>query len=531
MYQPLTLQQYQKAVQAGFTPDKIIANEKIRKAQESNPFNPKNTNGQFVQPGSAELGTTTASQFMGSLGQGVKQTAQSLTQPVAGGVKNVGNIAKGVGQSFKTATQDSGQALNNAMAGRQGAFGAGFQAVGNFSRAALSPITETVGQATGDISNKLSNVKGFQNFANSKIGNALSKANIPGDAYQNWANQHPEAAKNLEALGNITALGTSIPAGGEAGAMAQSGLKKVGTLERGMPTFKPLLQDMREVGTSLADRTVGKTAVARDMAKIGQKASADTLGTVRPKLTAMEEATAKAQGRGTTTGKIFKKTEIQPSSREVEMSQYAKDAGVKSKNTFDKNIQLMKDAQKTSADTVRQGLKNSKATWNPNELKGVLNKVEKPISLTQPEMPIADRLKAGVMKLVEKANKKPEGILDVRQGFDNLVEKNFGKNIFAKDDPKGILIRQYRQALNDFAESKLPEGKLANGQSLKGELRRQSLLYDAIQNVAEKAPKAGETARPGLQKVKGILKKPIIKYGLGALGAERLAKSAGLPLP
>ena len=163
----------------------------------------------------------------------MQKLGSAVIDPLKGGVQNVKSIGQGIGQSFKTATQQSGQDFNDAK-GKSSIqqVGAGFQAVGNFSKAALSPLTETIGTGVNDIGTNLSQNKGFSNFANSKIGNALASANIPGDKYSQWATQHPEAAKNLEALGNITALGTSIPAGVEAGAMASEKGTMIGNTAR-----------------------------------------------------------------------------------------------------------------------------------------------------------------------------------------------------------------------------------------------------------------------------------------------------------
>jgi hypothetical protein len=305
----------------------------------------------------------------------------------------------------------------------------------------------------------------------------------------------------------------------------------------GQGKLKNILQGSFEVGMAGLDTiglakagikavSTGKKAITTLATKQAERKAASTfkevLDVVKPKLTATEEAAAKAQGRGSLKG-LFNKVDIAPSERDIEITKVAQEAGVKAGKGFDTNIKVMKEAQKNSANLVRQGLKDSKAIWNKNELKGTLNQVELPISLTQPDLPIAGKLKSGIMKLVDDAPKTPDGILDVRQKFDNLVEQNFGKIIFAKDDPKGILIRKLRQALNDFAESKLPDGQLPNGSTLKTELRRQHLLYDAIDNVAEKAPKAGTNAFGRLLEKHPTLKKAV-KWGALGLGGSGIIK-------
>lgn len=85
MYTPLTLPQYQKAIQAGFTPDKIIANEKIRQQQENAPKpapQPQQSTGQKI-------------------GSGIMQGLGQAAQAGVGALKSIGatvNNASELGQ-------------------------------------------------------------------------------------------------------------------------------------------------------------------------------------------------------------------------------------------------------------------------------------------------------------------------------------------------------------------------------------------------------------------------------------------------
>lgn len=241
---------------------------------------------------------------------------------------------------------------------------------------------------------------------------------------------------------------------------------------------------------------------------LAEKELQDTTNLVRPKLTPTMEAEAKAAGRGKTSG-ILKSTEITPSTREVQMGQFAHEAGVSKGNLFDKNIQLAKDAQKTSANELRSGLQTAKGSWSRNDVVSSLNNIKTPITIkSDPTLTrLANNFKKAIVNIASNSDKKPVGLLDLRQGVDDLIEKEFPSNIYSKDTPVGQYIREIRTALNDMAESKLPEGKLPNGSTFKTEMKRQHLLYDVIDNLAEKAPKQGESARPIIQKAKGLLKK------------------------
>jgi len=324
--------------------------------------------------------------------------------------------------------------------------------------------------------------------------------------YQDWATKHPDAAKDFGAIFNIVG--------------AELGIK--GAQSFGENVVPKIVGSVKNAATSFAEGVAEKRTAS---------ALKDVVETVKPKLTPTEEAAAKAAGRGTTKGVIMKRVGINPTKTEAEMAKYAQEAGVKSSNSFDENIKLMKASQKKSAESLRSGLKSSDAIWNENDVKGSLAKIEKPITIKSD--PVinrqAENFKNAVVALAQKADKKAVGILDLRQQLDQLIEKEFPSNIFHKDTPIGQYVRKVRQALNDMAESKLPDGKLPGGGTLKGELRRQSLLYDAIDNVSAKAPKVGESARPTLKKAADFAKKHPFVTGAAGVAAEQGAKKLGVP--
>jgi hypothetical protein len=363
----------------------------------------------------------------------------------------------------------------------------GLRSVSEFASAVFAPIGELVSPVVSPLISKLEEIPGVQGITG-KIND--------------WAQQNPELAKDAAAVINIVA----------------SLLGEKATIKTG------------KLSTSAQQDIMGA------LRSTEQSALMDVFDTIKPKLSATEEAAAKASGRGSVEG-MGQRVTIDPSPRDLEMARVAQQAGVTKGMRFDKSIAIMKQSIKKSANLVRDGLRKSGAIWNQNELKGVLDKIELPISLSQPDLPIAGKLKQGILKLIDKVNRNPEGILDLRQNFDTLVEDNFGTKIFEKTDPKGILIKKYRTALNDFAESKLPEGKLPDGSSFKAELRRQNLLYDAIENVSETAPKIGESARPLVGKAKRFVKRHqtalkvggAIAGGAGAVGgAYEAGKALGL---
>lgn len=486
----------------------------------------------------------------GDVGTGIKQTAQNLTAPIVGGAKNIASIAKGTAQAVGQDYQQGGQDVTNEMQMQTAPdlktrMEGRLQEAGTIAKTALSPITNTINQTTQAMGNDLADNKTVQNAANSKTGQAITDTtNSAQQKYSDWATQHPEASKNLEATLNIGQL--LLGAKGEE--PIKSGLKT--GLDTVADTSKPGLEAVKSDITTGAKATAdltktgvkkvvdtGKSMLGRTPEALDAKANADALETVKPKLSPTEQANARAEGRGTTTGKIIKTGDIAPTTKEVEMGKVAQEAGVSSKNTADMNIQKMQDFQKASADKIRTGLRQADVekplNFNKAQFKGqvgsVMNGIEKPITLVGDNAKIAAKFKSAVMKLADTVEPSREGMLNLRQGLDTLIKEQLPSNIYTKDTALGQYMRSVREGLTNYTESKIPDGKLPDGSSFKGELRKQHVLYDAIDNVAEKAPKTGEPSNPTVGKIMKFGNKPIVKYGLGALGAEKIAKILGVP--
>ena len=321
-----------------------------------------------------------------------------------------------------------------------------------------------------------------------------------------WTQKHPDAARNLKDLIDV---GSAV--------IGAKGVTKV------KPIAEKVASSAATTAKDLAIKTGEKVAT-----RTAKSADDRIWNMIQPELTPTERAAAVTSGKIKTSG-VLKTVKQTPSLREAEMIKVAKPVISKAKNEIEA-VADMKNAIAKSADELKSGLSESNAIWNTNEFKNIVSKVQKPISLTQPDLPVANNIKKAVLKLSNEAKKTPDGILDMRKAFDDLVENQFGQTAFAKNNPVGIYIRDMRRAINGFAESKLPEGKLPSGKLFKDSLREQSLLYDAIDNTASKVPKLGSNTIT--QWIKANPKKAsLVKWALVGLGAEKVAKGVGVPLP
>lgn len=251
----------------------------------------------------------------------------------------------------------------------------------------------------------------------------------------------------------------------------------------------------------------------------------NALAVTKPELSTKEQVKAFEQGRGYKS--LFKrKVDVTASDRDLDVAEAAAGIVKKGDNEF-KNIARLKGAIQESTDKVRAGLGNSDAIWNKNELTSAIRKVKIPITVKS-DRTLSNQalnLEKALLELAEQQDKKTVGLLDLRQKFDDLINKEF-PNLYDKElTPMRLYIRQLRQSVNQLTESKLPDGTLPDGTKLLDEWRRASLLIEATENIAEKAPKVGTTA------VKRFGQRhPFIKATAGQAGNVAIGAGVGLGL-
>lgn len=209
---------------------------------------------------------------------------------------------------------------------------------------------------------------------------------------------------------------------------------------------------------------------------------------VSPKMSAAETATATAK-RGTTKNGLLGKIKVNDDPYVKDMAQTVK-ANVPGFNPSDLSgsINKTRAASQAMGDSIRADLQTQGAgmVYSPNELKGVLNSVEEPVSLkgTAFEKQAAP-LKKAILKLASDKGYEVPDLLDVRQEFDNLVSKHYPNLYDRENSPIRTLITGYRNALTDFTEDRVPTSDLKN------RLRTQSKLIQATENMSEKAAAKG----------------------------------------
>lgn len=264
------------------------------------------------------------------------------------------------------------------------------------------------------------------------------------------------------------------------------------------------------IGTFISKLTSGSSLSEEE------KATKSALDVVSPKLTKKETEAALAAGRGEGGG-LLSKAKIKPDTRTVQVADAVKNI-VSSKASGATNINSVREALSTEAESLKSQIKSVDHPYVFKELASKLSNVEEPISIkgTQFEKQIS-AVKDAAMSISKKNGGTVSSLLDSRKEFDALVSKEY-PNLYDKENaPMRTAITAIRNTMNDFIESNLPDDI-----SFKNSLKKQSLYYDAIDNIAGKS--TGDIGKTGLQQKVGNFtrKHPIITAGAGLLGAEEI---------
>lgn len=237
--------------------------------------------------------------------------------------------------------------------------------------------------------------------------------------------------------------------------------------------------------------------------------------TVSPNLTKKQTAEALASGRGEG-GSLLTKTKIKPDIRTLEVADATKGI-IKPGSTSVENIGNVRGALKTEAESLRGQIKSVDHPVSFKEVNAKLNNLEVPISVKS-DATLSRQLrlvKDATMKIIRSGKGNVEGLLDARQEFDNLIDKEFPTLYDRENAPMRSAVKAMRDGLNNIIESNLPDDV-----SYKASLKKQSLFYDAIDNMAEKG--VNEVGKTGLETTLDkypIAKKAVDAAAIGAAGA------------
>jgi hypothetical protein len=288
------------------------------------------------------------------------------------------------------------------------------------------------------------------------------------EAYQSFKEKSPELASNLEAALNIASIlpvGKAVRVGVKAGETALEGTTKIG----------PVLKEGAEEAIKAE-----KGAFIRDL--------------IRPQQT---KTVREAQVDRTTETGVgpFKKSVVAPTKQELKAEEYVSQIeGINPKNTKQQNYNVIKEANVAEAESLAATLKANDFAYPRKELLSRLRKAKEELSrnpvITGDAEKSAEKLIAEIERRINAAPAKGSELLKIRKEFDQWVENQKGPDIFdpTKEGALSVSTREIRRTINDFLDEKAPDVKV------KESLRKQSALYDAMDNIRPKAAMEADTA-------------------------------------
>lgn len=325
-----------------------------------------------------------------------------------------------------------------------------------------------------DLSDAASDNEHVQNFTKHPlVSGILDKNSEMNKKMSAWATAHPEAARALS--DTITVAGAV--AGGEGGAGVAGKVAKVGG---------DLTKGATEVGGDLASR-VNSTVKAQRSASALDKIK----DIVAPRLDAKEGEAAVSEGRVGDPKGPLRTQKVAPSARTTKVAEAAQEY-VKPGRTFSQNATSIKNGIVKEATALKTKIADADHPYTFKELEAKLKDVPMPELIKTGDAAtqrLGRRVVSKFMELARKGKGNVSELLDARKDFDGWVESEFGdlhgteKNSAIKSLVKGV-----RNAANDFIGENLPDGF-----GYQESLDKQSLLYDALDNVSEKAARGAPT--------------------------------------
>lgn len=209
-------------------------------------------------------------------------------------------------------------------------------------------------------------------------------------------------------------------------------------------------------------------------------------GIVSPKMTDKVYKEALSQGRVTEPG-LFRAEKVLPGEFEKRVAKSAAPY-VKPGATPQANINsLRKAVGDISEKEIKPFLQKHNSPFDPSEIEARLSKVELP-DLFKADTTINNALELAKKRMMDKVRQSGntlEGLWEARKAFDNEAERQFPR-IFGSDSSSALqnAIKEMRLSVNDFIDEKAAQ---KGGMLFKARLRKLSDLYEAMENVADKA--------------------------------------------
>lgn len=309
-------------------------------------------------------------------------------------------------------------------------------------------------------------------------------------------------------------------------AKAQEELERGKSIPRvlGKAAFEVPLAGLETFGITKGAQAIGRGTKGLISSRREQKAFQEAVDIIKPKLTPKQQTQAFSAGRGQKTG-LLRRVEVTPSARDLDTAEAVQGLVKKGKSEFENIKSLKNEIAKISDDGVRGALKKNNAIFNESQLRTRLNSAKEESEVVfAGDAALEKAYTATTNKFIEIVNKGKKNISNLfesRIEFDTFMKQKFGPDILdptrSKDIVRTNAILDVRRSANEYISELLPKENV-----YKELLRKESLMFQAIKNIAGKAPKIGTTALQRFGARHPALK-TTAKYGGTAVGGGIIA--------
>lgn len=338
------------------------------------------------------------------------------------------------------------------------------QTVGNVSNALLgAPIKAVMNSFINKVLPEETKQKWGEAIAdfmkNTSAGQAISTTL---DQYQQFAEKHPEAADDMQAI-----LDTALNL---VGGKAWTFLVKEWAEQAG----KTIIKEWLEQGTKMVEKRAVSAAKKTDDA---------IWNAISPEMTKAErEARIWLSTKKGVTGK----TTYAPMEAEKTLIQTAKEAWIKDSADAVTNYKKAQDALTKAADELETVVKDNPVTFTTKEINKRMNDIEIP-PLVKADSTMNNMYKLAQERFMQLLEKQPkmnaEWLLKARKEFDAWVKKSYPNLYEGNYTPLRAAIQDVRNIPNTLINERI------GWDIVKNSLQKQTDLYKIMENISSRAEK------------------------------------------
>lgn len=428
---------------------------------------PKPQPQQISQPKQQGLG--------GIHGSGIQNPFTNLREKFG----DIKETAQGVGSAFMGGIREGQETASDVVEGEISPLAGTAKIIGSAGLGTTSNIIGELFMGAGKLALTQEAEDEIKEIA-TNVGTTISETQAVKDVADWYEKQSPDTKAYIEGLGGVVALASELVGFKGGGKVLRKGVDvTTDATRRGMQgagdfarrsidDFISALDDLKvKRGEAVRVKNLNKVA-EQTQDPLNKKGRIDLLKTTT------EKGGAFKQG-------LLRKVKKKPDARDIERAQAVQ--GLVSSDPLESIVNINREIASVSQNTIRPHLRANPRTFNTKTINARLNALEKPLIFkTETSLENTyDLVRQKMLDIIQEKPKTMEGLYEARIEFDRLVKREFGDTAF--NDPRRTVVRRaiqdIRREVNDFITEEIGDTVV------KDALRKQHLMYEAAENIAE----------------------------------------------